>query len=282
MSSPAAPSVDTLWLVRLVLRVTVALQCVGLARLCWLYGTPIFSLLWGEPELGGWGWSEAAALQVENIAAWCLCVSALIVLVRPNWPLLLLVSLWFTLVGAAATWVGGDMLSELSVPEQATRIFAPICLAMIDPRRVSTSTEPKRWPSVWVTFARIAVAVTFAAHGWKALCLSPTFIDYILAASQDLVGYAMSQSTAEEMLWIIGVVDMIVAVLILGIASPWLAGYMAFWGFITAASRIVYAGWAADYEFLVRAANWGLPLALAIYWSTSKKFIRTSDVNESL
>jgi uncharacterized membrane protein YphA (DoxX/SURF4 family) len=280
MPPSATLPIDTPWLVRIVLRVTVAMQCLGLARMTWLYGTPIFSLLWGEPDLGGWGWSEAAALQVENIAAWCLCGAALIVLVRPNWLVLLLVSIWFTLVAAAGTWVGGEMLSELSLPEQATRILAPMCLAMIDPWRVLPKVEPKRWRTSWVTLARIAVAVTFAAHGWKALCLSPTFVDYILAASQDLAGYAMSQTTAEEILWAIGVIDMIVAVLILGFRSPWIAGYMACWGFVTAASRIVYAGWAADYEFLIRAANFGLPLALAVYWSLSWKHTRWSDQEE--
>jgi hypothetical protein len=49
---------------------------------------------------------------------------------------------------------------------------------------------------------------------------------------------------------------------------------MAFWGIVTAASRIVYFERAGIGEFFVRAANWGIPVVIYVIWNASseKKF----------
>jgi len=47
---------------------------------------------------------------------------------------------------------------------------------------------------------------------------------------------------------------------------------MVFWGFITAASRILVQGWDNGiHEFLTRVPHFGIPLTIALYWWLLKK-----------
>jgi len=260
------------------LRVSVALECLGLAREAISIGTPVFGFLWNEPTAGGLGWSEPLALTVQQTAGWCLAIAALFALVRPCWPVLVPVALWQLALALSKTWLGGEHFSEISLLSGSTRIVAPLALMLLDPwPRRGDLSQNKLSGSFWLL--RLVVAATFVGHGYEALRLHPEFVDYILVAARTLFGWSMSQRTAEVILRIIGTVDVVVAALLVAFRWPAVAYYMAFWGLVTALARIVCAGEGgfsgAIHRTLVRMPHSGAPLAIALYWTLLRRTRRS-------
>jgi hypothetical protein len=250
-----------------VLRVTVALDCLGIAATERAVGTPIFSLLWNQPETGGFGWSEESAAAAERAVAWTMLCVAPLVLVRRAWPLLPLVAIWQLALALAAAWMEDAPFAEWSLFTRAVRIFAPLALMALEvpSARPEQAERIRKW-AVWLL--RGAAATTFVAHGWQAIALHPWFVDYLIAAGQ-LFGLELSQRAAEVTLRVIGVVDMVVALLLVTRRWRSVAFYMAAWGALTALVRMVHSGPDAYYDVLVRASNCGVPLAIACYWHWS-------------
>lgn len=106
----------------------------------------------------------------------------------------------------------------------------------------------------WVL--RIAVAGEFIGHGVFALQGKKQWIDWFSIFGVSDVG------TATQLLFLVGVVDIALALLILikpvRVALLW----MTFWGFWTALVRPL-AG-EPIWDFVERWANWGAPLALLL------------------
>ena len=277
------------------LRISVAIQCLGLAREALLFQTPIFGFLWSPPDVGGLGWNEAWVVWIHRIAGWCLIVAALLILIRPCWPVLVPVALWQLLHAVAKTRMGGDPFYEINLLAQSTRILAPLGLMLLDPwprdrwpldpwpRRSSSlkhdlSSKYLSAKNVVVAFMllRIAVVITFAAHGYEAWQRHPKFVDFNIVVAQRLLGWSMTQDTAEATLVVIGTIDLGAAgLLLLGLRWRPVVFYMAFWGLITATARVVYAGSAgfsgAYHQTLVRACHAGVPLAIGLYWTLLSK-----------
>jgi len=265
-NSPALAWVD-LWL-----RLVVALECLGLVRETQIANSKFFSLLISPVDVGGFGWSQASVTVVDTTLAVSLTAAAALVVIRPFRAVLAFVAICHLAIPAISTWLGGERFTQLSVASHAVRYAAPIALMWIGPWSKRKPISLKAINRIdWML--RIAAALTFAAHGWKAYKLYPTYVDYILAAGWNLLGVDLAQSSAEHLLRWIGVLDIIVAVLIVVTRWQVVALWMAFWGFVTAGSRIVDAmgigplgivdGWnSAGHLFLVRAANGGVPLAI--------------------
>ena len=109
----------------------------------------------------------------------------------------------------------------------------------------------------------MAIASTFAAHGYEATRLNPRFVDLILAADRNLFRLGIDQAGAESILRCIGVHDIALALVVLaGRFTPRVLLWMAFWGVVTACSRVVLGGPGAIHHAVIRAANGGLPLVL--------------------
>ena len=110
----------------------------------------------------------------------------------------------------------------------------------------------------WVL--RIAVAGEFIGHGVFALQGKKQWLDWFSTFGISDAG------TATQLLFIVGVVDIALAILILikpiRIALLW----MTFWGFWTALIRPIVCE--PIWDFVERWANWGAPLAL---WYLLKK-----------
>ena len=106
----------------------------------------------------------------------------------------------------------------------------------------------------WVL--RVAVAGEFIGHGVFALQGRKAWVDWF-----SIFGIS-DTGTATQLLFLVGAMDVALALLILvkpvRIALLW----MAFWGFWTALMRPI----AGDvvWEFVERWANWGAPLALLL------------------
>ena len=238
-----------------VLRVAVALTCIAVAARMLMYGGPVLSWLWLNL-----GWSEQAALRLEHGAAFGLMVCAPLVCWRKAWPAAALVAGWLMFATVAETAIG-TWHSELTPGALAARWLAPVAVIVL--------SMNKERPAEWLL--RIGIAGTFLCHGLEAVFHNPQFIDYLIRGGQLLAGARVEETAATTLLTAIGVLDIAVA---LAILVPKrlraVAFWMALWGFLTAASRVLYMGWGNWPEALMRVTNGAVPLTLLLLWSRPK------------
>ncbi|MET2984307.1 hypothetical protein [Aureibaculum conchae] len=100
---------------------------------------------------------------------------------------------------------------------------------------------------------RIAVSMTFLGHGIFAIQSNPSWIKYL-----EFVGFSIE--TAEKVIVIIGVLDVLVAITIL--IKPY--KYVVLWAFLWTFSTALIRPLAGEsiWQFVERASNWSVPLAL--------------------
>jgi hypothetical protein len=104
---------------------------------------------------------------------------------------------------------------------------------------------------------RIGVFGVFLGHGIFALEGKQQFVVMI----QSMV--FVDSSTATTLLFAVGIIDILVAFSVLLKPQRYVLIYAAVWAFMTALARIT----AGDpvWDFVERAANWTVPLALLLY-----------------
>jgi len=272
-----------------VLRFVIALQGLGVG------GRYLFSSHETESDVYGWlyfdhGWPEATAQRIDDVGAWACCLASLFVvlggwLAMPRGPVdrsqrrqrfgryleacaAITVAVW-VLALAITHSLRGEIYAEWSLAEYAVRYGAPLSLLFL--QRDGRMTAAATMHRLGLGLLMLAAAVTFFLHGYKALQGYGPFTDLILLTDQNWSDFGWGQSFAESALVTIGIVDMLVAILLLATRWRWLAIYMAFWGALTAVSRITASGLSAWPETLIRAANWGAPLAIACYLTYRSK-----------
>jgi len=103
---------------------------------------------------------------------------------------------------------------------------------------------------------RIAISLTFIGHGIYAIGVNPKWVILITT-------FGFSVEKAIMIMPYIGVLDLIVATLILVKPSKVLLFWMVFWAFITALSRVISGD--SVLEFIERSSNWGLPLVYLLF-----------------
>lgn len=116
--------------------------------------------------------------------------------------------------------------------------------------------------------ARIGVFGTFLGHGIVAIGVNPKWISLLTA-------FGFSGEQAAFIMPFIGVLDIIVAILILVYPIRIVLFWALFWAFLTALSRPVSGN--SFLEFFERSSNWGLPLVLLMmryYSQKSKNFYK--------
>lgn len=106
----------------------------------------------------------------------------------------------------------------------------------------------------WVL--RIAVAGEFIGHGVFALQGKKAWIDWI----RELTGAEIG--TATILLTLIGLTDLLIALIVLVRPIRAVVLWAAFWGFWTALVRPIVGE--PIWDFVERWANWGAPLALLL------------------
>ncbi|MBI2039250.1 MAG: hypothetical protein HYT22_03160 [Candidatus Niyogibacteria bacterium] len=105
----------------------------------------------------------------------------------------------------------------------------------------------------WVL--RIAVAGEFIGHGVFALQGKQAWIGWFST-------FGISGGTAAQLLFAIGLLDVLLGILILAKPVRLALLWMAFWGFWTALVRPIVGE--PVWDFVERWANWGAPLALLL------------------
>lgn len=247
------------WPIR-VLSVVVCGSALGAAFVAYNHASSVNSLLFIEL-----GWDEGMARCVDVVAAILLILSAALVLLagagssRTRLAACTLIGVWFLGTGIATTIVGGNTYSHLAVPAGAARILAPAGLVML------AGAESYRRGAE--RLLALGVAVVFGTHGYEALAQNPRFIDLIILSADRWQDWLqISEASARSMLMAIGVIDVLVAGLVLRFRWPALALYLLLWGALTAASRWAALGTEAWPQVALRLANGGIPLVLFLLW----------------
>ena len=100
---------------------------------------------------------------------------------------------------------------------------------------------------------RIGIFGTFLGHGLFAFGQKTNWIPY-------LTFWGFSDSTAMQIMPLIGVIDIVVALMVIIKPFRWVLIYAFVWALSTALMRVLVGE--GMLEFVERAANWACPLAL--------------------
>ncbi len=252
------------------LRLAIAAQCLAMAWLTHFEGSSINLLLYGY-----WGWPENTVVLIDQCATWTLAAMAVLVLFWPAWPILLPLALW----ALAEALVPLGILQAENAPFDASapgwialaargaRYCLPLGLILIWPLLPHrTQPGPKRMRT-GMFLLRLGVATTFVGHGLKAIAHDSAMIGLIVHTAENFKLEGISEDMARQALTIIGGLDLMVASLLMITRWRWIAGWMAFWTFIAACSRLTASwDWHLWHEVPSRAAYFGIPLGLAMYW----------------
>lgn len=111
--------------------------------------------------------------------------------------------------------------------------------------------------------ARVAVFGTFLGHGIMAFYANPKWIPL-------LTTFGFSKHQALVLLPIIGILDIIIACIILLYPIRIVVLWAAIWAFMTALSRPLSGE--SIIEFVERSSNWGLPLLLLLIIGIPKHY----------
>ena len=187
-----------------ILRGIVLLQCGGLLWKAFTAGSAIEACLFSEVRM-----ADTWTFAIDQTAA-VLVMGLAIGGFFTRWSLgYFVIAAWFIGIAAARQVVGGVPFDDLVILGHATRIAAPLVVAVMRMRRAPEG------PQLYDELLRGALAVTFVVHGWEAFNLHPAFIDYILVADRRIFGLGLDQAAAEGLLEVIGVVDVVVAAAVL-------------------------------------------------------------------
>jgi hypothetical protein len=269
-----------------ILRIGIALQCAGYAWMVGWYGeSPLMGWLWEPGDVGGLGLGESVATTIVRLVGALLAIAAVSTIVRPS-RLVLAGVFVFQVVIAAAEWQthdgfpldvtalgdgvlrsAGDTFAPLfPFFASAARIVAPLVLLVVHWSKYRALLGIAITPlSEWLM--RVGLSLTFAAHGVESMQQRGSFLDVLIMASRNLLGARLPESIAQNILLTIGIIDLVLAVLV--VTRRWRAvvAYMAAWGMITAAARFVVLRWDTGwYEFAIRSSHWSLPLVLFLAW----------------
>jgi hypothetical protein len=265
-----------------LLQIAAVLTLFGFAWLCFTGKSPLAVLYWNEQwlssivqTLSGMSWKEyLASPATARFWQWVewgmgslLALSAISVIG----------SKFISRISAAFLFAGAFIILLFSVLYGFDKIFI----------WVQTPEYALQWGTpmllaVWLlsnnksrilSGLRIAAAITFAAHGLYALGLAPRPGNFIEMTMSIL---PVSQSTAGHFLTLAGILDVVVAILVLLPFPKWqrvALVYMVFWGLLTTLAR-----WAAHVHFdlpwwpqtflawtpevLIRTSHFLIPLAL--------------------
>lgn len=113
----------------------------------------------------------------------------------------------------------------------------------------------------WVL--RIAIAGTFIGHGAFALQGKQAWVPWV----QQFI--PVSNETAVQILFLIGLLDLCVAVIVLFKPIRVVLLWAVIWGFWTGLLRPLVGE--PIWDFIERWANWGAPLALLLYYGWPKQ-----------
>jgi hypothetical protein len=241
-----------------LLKFALLLQCIGVFFHL-LGGSAIETMLFMEV-----GMKQGNAKSVEKIIAWVFLLLGFWAFLKSNKPLLVIISIMTLLLAFIIKRQGGSPFTEWSIPAHMVRILLPIGILFFN------SEKKKLTLSYYILLS--GLVITFLTHGLEALSLHPRFLDYLILSLEHTVDWKIKQIHAENMLRIIGTMDIIVAILAVFFPKKPVFVWLAFWGLLTAFARVTELGIGMYPEVLIRASHFFVPLVLLLI--NEKKLVK--------
>jgi len=243
-----------------LLKFTLLLQCVGVFFHL-LGGSAIETMLFMEV-----GMKQGDAKSVENSIAWIFLFVGFWAFIKPNKPLLVIISIMTLLLAVIIKRQGGSPFTEWSIPAHMVRILLPIGILFF--------IREKKKLTLPYYILMSGLVITFLTHGFEALSLHPRFLDYLILSFENTFELRIRQNHAENLLRIIGSLDILAAILAIVFPKKPVFIWLAFWGLLTAFSRITELGIGMYPEVLIRASHFLVPICLILI--KNKKSVNAS------
>lgn len=220
------------------------------------------------------GWSEGAAYWTEKGLAIFLILLAIWLFIKPV-VLNTLFLLVFLIINAIIVYENaGRHYYELSFLSALAKWIVPLLyLSVFMTIKKPTSGFVPNW---LLFLTRVSLFLIFFVHGLGCLWMHPGYIDYLIGAWATFTGSFMQQSLAENILIAIGIIDIIIAVMVLLKPFRYILLWMIIWGFLTTLLRIVDAGIFNYTEFLIRLPHFILPLACLILYRLKSSTLKAN------
>lgn len=248
------------------LRVAVCMQCAGQALLHLSAGreSGAAGLLLMLPES-----AEAATAPWTPFVGYALAIAALFTLLRPSWPVLLAVIVWFGAEAAAPVALDGHVVGLLA---GVLRVALPVGLLLVDFWPPSLSFSIGRAKAA-LALLRLALVTSVAADGLlklAAIAEGGPWAELVRAAATG-IGLTITDAQVSQALAVMLAADFGLAWTVLtsrnrlslGVLAAWLVAVAALW--IAAREPGGYA------EFLLHASSAGAPLAVLLFWFCAVK-----------
>jgi len=209
------------------------------------------------------GLSEGVASGADQVGAAIMAGVTVSALVRPSRVLMLAGATWILAIALARWDNPGAAADHLAPVSHAVRFCSLLALALLAGKRDLECPAPMV-AAGWVLL--LGASLTFVGHGIEALRHSGPFVDLMIGTVRRWTDLRLTQATAEDLLTVIGLQDLLLAVLLLMRRWRWIAGWMALWGLVTALSRMTSMGMDSWHQSVLRLANGGAPLTLFLAW----------------
>ncbi|MCP4912419.1 MAG: hypothetical protein GY909_04815 [Oligoflexia bacterium] len=251
---------------RFTLKLSLALCLLGQLFLAFSYGTTIngfqFLLL---------DFSDSFATSIDMLLCLGVAIATIALLFYSNFKYAAyFISAWFITLGITKTVLHGSFGWEVATLAYGARYMLPLVIYFY-----AINQKEKA-----IRLAQFGIALTFVGHGIEAMMLHPGFLDYMYDFSEVYLGIIPTQNIVETTLFFIGMLDILVGFAVIFNRNKYLLWWLAFWGILTAGSRLTYHGMEGWYEFILRSPHYLLPIFLyqtRRYRLTSFKFLKAKD-----
>lgn len=270
-SAPNAPYRDPpirgLGVVQATLRIFVALECWGAAASRLVSGevSDLCRYLVRDHAI-----PASIAGSLDNSLAWCLILAGFVTLVRPAWPLLLVVALFMVLQPIALLLLGNSFPSRLAAVRDVVQVAAPLALLLVD-------FWPPAPPFVYSRFQaamgvlRFGAAATFVGWGLQLLWSAVQHTGpYAQSLASGLARLGLGTLSAEQKLFALGVLGAVYFSLGMGLAVGRFRPYALFAALVGlggAALPTIAEGTRGYPDTLLHLVDGGAPLALLVCWT---------------
>lgn len=215
------------------------------------------------------GFSEQSAFWIEKSVAILILLCLIGVFFKETYKLSLGIITVFLVSYSLLNYLnGGKAFLELSLISAISKWWLPALTIYV----LSLFYNYQQPLNGWFTFGiQFSIFLIFMSHGIGCFLKNSLYVDYIIGFVGDYTPFSIRQRGAEQLLIIIGIIDVVVAVLVLIKPFKYLLYWLIFWGFLTSLLRIVDASILNYVEFLMRVPHFGLPLVLLLVYNNKTK-----------
>jgi hypothetical protein len=201
------------------------------------------------------GMPHADVLLYERITVSVFLFICMVNLLQTRLYTLLPIAAYILFEAWAGYYQAGYRYSEFTLYAHIMRYMTPVILIVLCayPFRKVLSEKIRLLSIEWLL--RISLAVLFFIHGLEAWLGYPVFADLIIGSVNNLAGIRLAESTAVQILKVIGIIDFMVVLGLLFKPLQAVLFWALFWGTLTAFSRITAVGSTAYIEVLLRASH---------------------------